>query len=121
MSDLVLIHDEGPRINWRLAVIKNLITKGDGLVRAADIQTSTGRTNRPITKIYLLEVTANTEIKASPSQSQDSSTVAREKEEMVTIISAPQCRSQRVSTRRAAEKMIKWKESLLAPPEDVEM
>ena len=52
-----MIHDEGPRINWRLAVVRNLRMGGDGLVRAADIQTSTGRTNRPITKLYPLEVT----------------------------------------------------------------
>ena len=121
VGDVVLIHDEGPRINWRLAVIKNLIVGGDGLVRAADIQTSTGRTNRPITKLYPLEVTANTETKASLDQSQDGSTVAAEREETATTIPAPQRRPQRVSARLAAEKMMKWKESLLGPPEDVEM
>ena len=64
----MLIHDEGPRINWRLAVIRDLIMGGDGLVRAADIQTSTGRTNRLITKLYPLKVTANTETEVSPNQ-----------------------------------------------------
>ena len=120
VGDVVLIHDEGPRISWRLAVIKNLITGGDGLVRAADIQTSTGRTNRPITKLYPLEVTADTETKMSPNQSQDT-TVTAGKEETATTTPAPQRRPQRASARQAAEKMMKWKETLLGPPENVDM
>ena len=32
VGDVVLVHNEGPRINWRLAVIKDLITGGDNLV-----------------------------------------------------------------------------------------
>ena len=43
VGDIVLMHDEGPRINLRLAVIKELVVGGDGLVRLADIQTSTRR------------------------------------------------------------------------------
>jgi len=39
-----------------LAVIEDVNTGEDGLVRAANIRTSTGKTNRPITKIYPLEV-----------------------------------------------------------------
>jgi len=39
-----LVHDDTPHINWRLA-----ISGEDGLIRAANIKISTGRTNRPIT------------------------------------------------------------------------
>ena len=46
----VQIHDEGPWINWRLAVIKELITGKDGLVQAVNIRTST---NCPIVKLSL--------------------------------------------------------------------
>lgn len=52
IGDVVLIHNENPRIQWRMAVIESLITGADGLVRAASIRTSNGRTNRPITKLY---------------------------------------------------------------------
>ena len=44
-------------MSWRLAVIEELITENDRLVRAAIIRTSTCRTNRSIVKLYLLEVT----------------------------------------------------------------
>ena len=55
---LVLIHDDTPRINWRLAVVKDTISGEDGLIRAAKIRTSTGKTNRPVTKLYPLGITA---------------------------------------------------------------
>jgi len=42
------LHDEGPRLNWHLAVIEELIT---GKVRATSICTSIGQTNRPIVKL----------------------------------------------------------------------
>jgi len=40
-------------------VIEDTISGEDGLVRAANIRTSTGRTNRPKTKLYPLEVTTS--------------------------------------------------------------
>jgi len=56
-GSVVLVHDDTPRINWRLAVVEDTIVGEDGLVRAANIRTSTGKTNRPISKLYPLEVT----------------------------------------------------------------
>jgi len=53
------VHDEGPQIQWRLAVIEKLNKGGDGMTRSADIRTSSGRTNRPIVKLYPPEVTSN--------------------------------------------------------------
>ena len=61
VGDVVLIHDDGPRINWRLAVVTKLLIGGDNLTRAAETQTSTGTTNRPTTKLYPLEVNSSTE------------------------------------------------------------
>ena len=55
-GDIVLIHDDKPRIDWRLAV---MIPGNDGLTRAANICTSTGKTNRPISKLYPLKVNSN--------------------------------------------------------------
>ena len=37
VGDVVLIHDDGPRINWRLAVVTKLLIGGDSPTRAAEI------------------------------------------------------------------------------------
>ena len=66
VGDVVLIHDDSPRINWKMAVVEELIIGGDGLVRAANIRTCNGKTNRPIVKLYPLEVTSPVE--AAPSE-----------------------------------------------------
>ena len=56
---VVLVHDDIPRVKWRLAVVEDVIAGEDGLIRAANIRTSTGKSNRPVTKLYPLEVTAS--------------------------------------------------------------
>ena len=58
-GDIVLVHDDTPRITWKLAVIKELMKGKDGLVRAAKIRTLQGRTNRPIARLIPLEVSSN--------------------------------------------------------------
>jgi hypothetical protein len=68
VGDVVLIHNDNPRIQWRMAVVESLITGADGLVRAVNIRTSNGRTNRPITKLYPLEVTATTDSQTKSKQ-----------------------------------------------------
>ena len=52
VGGVVLIHDNGPRVQWKLAVIEKLSEGGDGLIRAADVRMSSGKTNWPITKLY---------------------------------------------------------------------
>ena len=49
VGDVVLVHDDTPRVNWKYAVIESVIRGNDGLIRAANIHTSTGKTTRPIT------------------------------------------------------------------------
>ena len=44
------------RINWKLAVVERLITGLDGVTRAAEIKTAGGKTNQPITRLFLLEI-----------------------------------------------------------------
>jgi hypothetical protein len=56
---VVQVHDDTKRVNWRLAVVQSLIKGKDGQVRATNIKTSTGHTNRPVTKLYPLEVKSN--------------------------------------------------------------
>lgn len=58
VGDLVHIHDECSRINWRMGVIESLIQGKDGHVRSVTLRTSTGKTSRPIAKLYPLEIRA---------------------------------------------------------------
>ena len=55
-GDIVQIHDETPRTNWKLGLVKELVRGKDGLVRSVKIKTRTGETTRPIIKLYPLEI-----------------------------------------------------------------
>ena len=56
IGDLVLVLDESaPRGLWPLALVKNVFTSTDGLVRSVRVKTSTSEYVRPITKIVMLE------------------------------------------------------------------
>ena len=108
VGDVVQVHDDTKRVNWRLAVVERVIEGKDGLIRAADIKTSTGFTNRPITKLYPLEVTSTTHTTNKP----PTCSVPTKPTEPTT------------PTRRAAqvarEKLKNWASELSRPPEDVE-
>ena len=54
----MIIHDDSPRLKWNLAVVQELQRGNDSLVRSATIRTANGITNRPISKLYPLEVNA---------------------------------------------------------------
>ena len=66
VGDVVIVHDDCPRLKWRLAIAKDLQRGCDGFVRSASIQTASGRTNRPITKLYPLEVNIETSTDIHP-------------------------------------------------------
>jgi len=57
-GNIVVVHDDVPRSRWQLAVIEELIEGPDGGIKAATIRTNTGKTNRPVTKLFPLEVNA---------------------------------------------------------------
>ena len=57
VGDIVLVHhDIKPRLHWPLACVTKLHHGNDGLVRSVDIRTQNGVTNRPISKLYPLEI-----------------------------------------------------------------
>ena len=109
VRDVVLVHDDSPRRNWKLAVIEDLHKGGDGLVRAADIRTSRGRTNRPIIKLYPLEVSADDgnvpAVGNMQTQGQDDQQI--------------QC-PVRVAAQKAKDQISEWARTLCSAPEDVE-
>ena len=45
-----------PRMRWKLGLIVNTYEGSDGIVRSAKLKTSYGVTNRPVSKLYPLEV-----------------------------------------------------------------
>jgi transposase InsO family protein len=113
VGDVVQVHDDSKRVTWKLAVVESLIEGEDGLVRAANIRTSNGYTNRPITKLYPLEVTLTT----SPT---DSDEPKPSTESEIPSQVPPPTRPTRVAAQRAREKMKDYIAVISRPPEDVE-
>jgi len=56
IGDIVLVHDDTARVNWKLAVIESLNKGVDDMIRSANIRTTSGRTNHPIAHLYPLGV-----------------------------------------------------------------
>ena len=112
---VVLVHDDTPRINWRLAVVEDTIAGEDGLVRAANIRTSTGRTNRLIAKLYPLEVTAEDPLFK---QHQDKSNSSGDGDQ--TLQTEVKRRPARKAAIRGRQQVREWTQTLCVPPEDVE-
>ena len=60
VGDVVLVHEDNTkRSHWPLAVVLKLKFGNDGLVRSAEIRMREGVSNRPINKLYPLEVSSN--------------------------------------------------------------
>lgn len=51
VGDVVLIHDDTPRVRWKLAVVETVNRSADGLIRSDN-----GITNSPITRLHPLEM-----------------------------------------------------------------
>ena len=57
VGDVVLIHDNVPRNQWKMGVVANLHKGKDGLVRSVSLRVPSGNElSRPIEKLYPLEV-----------------------------------------------------------------
>ena len=110
VGDVVLVHNEGPRLDWRLAVVEELIVGGDGLIRTANIRTSMGRTNRPIVKLYPLEINSCSEVMSLQSSHLLSHTINPTSPDVVA-----NCRPTRASARQANARFAEWADTLLAP------
>ena len=113
MGDVVLVHDDKPRTMWKLAVIEELIRGNDGLVRAANIRTATGKTNRPIVRLVPLEVSSSTN---DPIQHTSQTMNAATTTLPSTETSNRGGRPQREAARRGRERMTSWAQQLRAAP-----
>ncbi|XP_065918376.1 uncharacterized protein [Dysidea avara] len=114
IGDVVLVHDDTPRIRWDLAVIEDVIKGSDGLIRAAKIRTKGGRTNHLIAKLYPLEVRSTEftdRLNSTPLTSNRMGDGDKEGQ--------PESRPARRAALKAHQKFSEWAEVLRAPPEDV--
>ena len=114
MGDIVIVHDDVPRLKWQLAVVTDLQRGQDDAVRSAVIRTSNGVTTRPIVKLYPLEV--NVEMKTPET---DSSIVLNAKEDSSPIVcKKPPSRPSRSAAIKARSHISDWTQ-ILRRPEDV--
>ena len=108
VGDVVLIHDDNPRVNWKLALVTSINRGRDGLVRSVNLRTANGTTNRPITRLHPLEVQAK-EVQCPT-----------EAETTTVETPTPVRRPQRDAARRAMRRIADWTRDICVPPEDVE-
>ena len=78
------------------------------MIHSADIRTSTGKTNRPIVKLYPLEVTTN--------DTEPVNTTAVEEQDGRVSVNRP---SRRTAAKKATRQISEWTKLLAAPLEDV--
>ena len=80
VGDVVLIHhDKKPKLHWPLGVITELHPGKDGLVRYVSLQTSRGITNRPLFKLYPLEISHEFESLPEKTENSDKSVSSNER------------------------------------------
>ena len=104
VGDVVLVHeDTHKRIQWPLAIVTRLKYGNDGLVRSAEICMKHGVSNRPITKLYPLEVNSseiNEIIRCNEALKENNETFLRK-------------RSEREAAKRAKIVIKKWSKELI--------
>lgn len=107
VGDVVLIHNDNPRVNWKLALVTSINRGCDGLVHSVNLPTANGTTNRPIRRLHPLEVQAK-EVQC------------RTEDETTTVETpTPVRRPQRDGARRAIRRIADWAKDICVPPEDV--
>ena len=114
VGDVVLVHNDCPRINWNMAVVESLVKDSDGLVRSVNIRTKNGATNRPVSKLYLLELSEQVSNATEYSGSQEDYTIANSLD-----VSSTNHRPHRSAAQRAQQQLAEWTETIRAPLEDI--
>ena len=59
LGDIIQVREEVPRVRWKLGKIVKLFKGKDDEVRSVEVRTSTGKSIRPIKKLYPLEISEN--------------------------------------------------------------
>ena len=124
-GDVVIVHEDNkPRLQWRLAIVEDLIEGKDGQVRAAHIRTSNYKTTRPVAKLYPLEVHSEecerqnaTTTPEEIARSVDSTPNGNQQRTADT--NTTRVRTMRAAASKALQKIKEWSGVLALPPEDV--
>ena len=115
VGDVVIIHDDSSRLKWRLAVVQELQRGNNDLVRSAIIRTANGVTNRPISKLYPLEVNVGMNVSGRKSQEvieYDNDCVSDTlPQQDIKTLSPP--RPQRSAAIKAGTRVAEWSKVLL--------
>ena len=128
-KDIVVVHDDAPRLHWKLAIVEEPIKGNDGLVCAARIRTDNCTTTRPIVKLYPLEVMSNDQSPVECTEQPADEHPAETTETTTTDVRPAEIDSSSdqsiIPTRRAAattalRRMKEWTDMLCCPLEDVE-
>ena len=106
VGDVVLIHDDNPRVNLKLALVTCINRGHDGLVCSANLRTTNGTTNCLITRLHRLEVQA----KEVQCHTDDETTTVE--------TPTPVRRPQRDAARQAIKRTADWAKDICMPPED---
>ena len=123
-GDVVIVHDDKPRLQWKLTVVEDLIKGNDGLICAAHIGTDNVKTTQPIVKLYPLEVTSRDDVDGavSPGDSELSRSHNRQDDSLSGDNAMDQTTS-RVRIRaaiKALQRTTEWTDTLRWALEDVE-
>ena len=118
VGDVVVVHDDVPRSRWQLAVIEELIEGLDGGIRAAKIRTANGKTNRPVTKLFPLEVNDVSESSVN-ARDDDSNKRGDDEDTLTTVKESIGEQLTRKATVRARNRIKGWTDVLSVAPEDV--
>ena len=71
VGDVIIVHDDCPRLKRHLAVVQELQRGSNNFVRSAVIHTDKGITNWPISKLYPLEINAGMIVPDSEPEADD--------------------------------------------------
>ena len=115
VGDVVLVHDDGPRINWKMAVVESLATGKDGQVRSANVRTKSGMTNRPVVKLFPLEVCDARVIGVENNKGDQEDHNTAEAGKSLDNPTTEQ-RPQRHAAQRARNRLAEWAQIIRAPP-----
>ena len=119
-GDVVVVHDDTPRLQWKLAVVDDLVKGNDGLVRSAHISTANHKTNRPITRLYPLEVVSSeTRENTDHEQGSTSRETSDREKRPASSESETRPRSKRAAAAKAMTRIAEWTDTLCHLPREM--
>ena len=120
IGDVVQIHDDTPRSQWKLGVIEELTRGNDGYIRSVTVRTAGGRTNQPIAHLYPLEISASESLASKESEGPSQQVTEHQQDIYDSQDTMTQQQPVWRAMIRARDQMTEWTNMLHRPPEDVE-